>query len=378
MTSYLMIAIGVLACGVGFWLTFGTTSRRRLADEKPAEAIRSARLLFVVFGIDLLLQVYQLDGARQPLVVAVADAATTSAIFCLLGSYGGALVGRPALPKLVIGLALGLFALAVGRAAMPVFANFAGAPTLASALSLAWLGLAVALAFALARSQQNQLQAALPPKTSRRANTAFWPTMVGSAMWTIVAILVLRAALAPFLGSLPLLLAALDSPLVDTLCVVTFVTLGAAVGGFGRVVEETSPKPMARGDEDRRERLLRKGDAVLDRDFTDPGLTMPRLAAAVGCSEHRFSAALNQGRGINFFAYLNERRVREAMKLIRNGGMSTTDIAYACGYNSRSTFYAAFKSVTGQSPKEWRMKNDDIGSEVSEQADQDTLDQPEA
>jgi len=372
MTSYLMIAIGMVACCVGAWLTFRATNRKRLADEKPTEAALSARLLFLAYGVDLLLQAYQLDGARQPPGVAMVDAATTSAIFCLLSSYAGALVGRPAPARPVIGLALALFTLAVARAALPSLPPSTARSALHFGLGLAWLAVSLGLATAVALSQQRRLEASRPPKNGRRATTAVWPTTVGWAMWAIVGIVALRSVTAPFLGPLPALRAAFDTPLVDTLCIVTFVALGAVAGGFGRVVEGPPTKPPLTGDEDRRERLLIKGDAVLDRDFADPGLTMPRLAAAVGCSEHRFSAALNQGRGINFFTYLNERRVREAMRLIRTGGMSTTDIAYACGYNSRSTFYAAFRSVTGQNPTEWRSGGGNRDGELSERADPDT------
>jgi len=372
MISYLMIAIGVLACAVGFWLTFGRTTRKRLDAEDSVETARRARLLFLVYAIDLVLQVYQLEGARQPAAIAIVDAATTSAIFCLLAAYAGALVGSAAPPRSVLVLALGLFAVAFGRALILTIPSFATRSTTLLGLGLLWLVMSLGLALAVAVAQQRRLNAVTSVRASRRAAPANWAKIVGTAAWAIVGVIVLRTASAPFLGPFPSLRAALDAPLVDTLCVVTFVALGAGVGGFGRVVADSSPKQTKTGDEDRRERLLLRGDAILNRDFADPGLTMPRLAAAVGCSEHRFSAALNQGRGINFFSYLNERRIREAQKLISAGRMSMTDIAYACGYNSRSTFYAAFRSVSGLNPAEWRASVDKRDGELSDQADQDT------
>jgi len=372
MVSYLMIAIGVLACALGIWLTFVGTTRQRIASENSVEAASRVRLLFLVYSLDLALQVYQLDGARQPPGIAIIDAATTSAIFCLLAAYAGALVGRTALPRSVVVLALGLLAVAIGRILIPMMPSFSARSIVQSGLGLAWLFMSLGLALAVAIAQQRRLNVATRVRPRGRADPALWPKIVGRAIWAIVGIIVVRTASAPFLGPIPSLRAALDTPLVDTLCVVTFVALGAAVGGFGRVVADSSPKQIETGDEDRRERLLLRGDAVLDREFADPGLTMPRLASAVGCSEHRFSAALNKGRGINFFSYVNERRIREAQNLITAGGMSMTDIAYACGYNSRSTFYAAFRSVSGQNPAEWRARLDNCETEMSGQADQDT------
>jgi len=372
MISYLMIAIGVLACALGIWLTFGRTTRKRLDAENSVAAAQRSRLLFLVYAIDLVVQVYQLDGARQPVAIAVVDAATTSAIFCLLAAYAGALVGSATLPRSVLVLALGLFAVAFGRAVISTMPSFAARSTTLLGLGLVWLVMSLGLALAVAVAQQRRLDVVASVRASRRADPASWAKIVGRAAWAIVGVIVVRTATAPFLGPFPSLSAALDTPLVDTLCVVTFVALGAAVGGFGQVVEGSPTKQATPSDEDRRERLLLRGDAVLDREFADPGLTMPRLAAAVGCSEHRFSAALNQGRGINFFTYVNERRIREAQRLITTGGMSMTDIAYACGYNSRSTFYAAFRSVSGRNPAEWRASVGECDDELSEQADQDT------
>jgi len=374
MISYLMIAIGVLACAAGIGLTFGRTTRKRLEAENSFETGRRARLLFLVYAIDLALQVYQLDGRRQPPGLAIIDAVTTSAIFCLLAGYAGALVGRTAPPRSVVVLALGLFAVAFGRAVIPAMPSFTSRSTTLLGLGFVWLVLSLGLALTVAIAQQRRLNAVIAARASRRADPANWAKIVGRAIWAVVGIIVVRTASAPFLGPFPSLHAALDTPLVDTLSVVTFVTLGAAVGGFGQVVEDSSPKQTITGDEDRRKRLLLRGDAVLDREFADPGLTMPRLASAVGCSEHRFSAALNQGRGINFFSYVNARRIREAQKLISAGGMSMTDIAYACGYNSRSTFYAAFRSVSGLNPAEWRASVHNCDDKLSEQADQDTSD----
>ena len=65
------------------------------------------------------------------------------------------------------------------------------------------------------------------------------------------------------------------------------------------------------------------------------------------------SQAINNQLGTTFPLYINELRIKEAVKLITSGyvdGHTQEALARECGFTSRSTFIAAFKKVTGVVP----------------------------
>lgn len=94
-----------------------------------------------------------------------------------------------------------------------------------------------------------------------------------------------------------------------------------------------------------------------ERIYLKPDLTLPELAGLLDCSINHLSQAINAGFGMSFFDYLNRYRVREAMRLLCPGEAETPtvlDVALQVGFNSTSTFYVAFKKVTGQTPAQYR------------------------
>ncbi len=93
------------------------------------------------------------------------------------------------------------------------------------------------------------------------------------------------------------------------------------------------------------------------RVYLQPDLTLPELADSLACSVNHLSQVINAGFGISFFDYLNQYRVKEAMALLAPcEGETPTVLAVALqvGFNSTSTFYVAFKKVTGQTPAQYR------------------------
>jgi AraC-like DNA-binding protein len=52
-----------------------------------------------------------------------------------------------------------------------------------------------------------------------------------------------------------------------------------------------------------------------------------------------------------------EYRVEEAKRLLREKiNIKVEEIAEEVGYNSKSSFNAAFKKITGKTPSEWRVE----------------------
>ena len=105
------------------------------------------------------------------------------------------------------------------------------------------------------------------------------------------------------------------------------------------------------------EQKLRELDRVMatDKLFRDEALTLTTLAEAVGLSAHQLSEVINTRFGVGFSRFVRERRIEDAKRLLREEPRaSALSVGLNCGFGSQSTFYAAFKEVTGQSPAAYR------------------------
>ena len=91
--------------------------------------------------------------------------------------------------------------------------------------------------------------------------------------------------------------------------------------------------------------------------YLDPNLTLPQLAQRLDCSVNHLSQVINSGFGMSFYDYVNGYRVRRAEELLGTSGAQSRailDVAHSVGFNSSSTFYSAFKRVTGSTPTQCR------------------------
>jgi AraC-like DNA-binding protein len=58
--------------------------------------------------------------------------------------------------------------------------------------------------------------------------------------------------------------------------------------------------------------------------------------------------------GMSIKQYQIQERIKEAKRLLRNTGLSVTDVAFELHYASSQKFAAQFKAVTGMTPGEYR------------------------
>lgn len=96
---------------------------------------------------------------------------------------------------------------------------------------------------------------------------------------------------------------------------------------------------------------------VNERLFADPGLTLGRLAAAVECTPHQLSEALNRFAGTTFSELLNRHRVADVkLQLLdpASDRFTIEGIGASAGFGSRSALYAAFRRLEGLTPAEVR------------------------
>ena len=90
--------------------------------------------------------------------------------------------------------------------------------------------------------------------------------------------------------------------------------------------------------------------------YSDPSLTISTLAQKINMGRTSLSQLINSASGSNFNDFINGFRIKEAIRLIemiKDENISITSIIYNAGFSDRSTFYRAFKKVTGMSPIEY-------------------------
>ncbi len=91
--------------------------------------------------------------------------------------------------------------------------------------------------------------------------------------------------------------------------------------------------------------------------FKTPGLTLRDLSDLLGISQNKASQVLNNHLNIGFYDFVNSWRVAQAKLLIGSEPKSLIEIAYEVGFNSKSTFNAAFKKHAGQTPSQYKKSN---------------------
>lgn len=85
--------------------------------------------------------------------------------------------------------------------------------------------------------------------------------------------------------------------------------------------------------------------------YKNPNLTLQDLAHELNISGHQLSQFLNNNLNKNFTRFVNEFRINEACRIITsNDKLTLESIGYDVGFNSKSTFFAAFKKQTGTTP----------------------------
>lgn len=81
-----------------------------------------------------------------------------------------------------------------------------------------------------------------------------------------------------------------------------------------------------------------------------------RLAEVSGTSAAHFARSFKQAFGVPPHRYLLTRRIERATALLRDTDTEITEIAFATGWSSLGTFGRTFRDVTGESPGEWRAR----------------------
>jgi len=134
----------------------------------------------------------------------------------------------------------------------------------------------------------------------------------------------------------------------------------AAADEQGQVTEKEQ-RVIKRLTAEQLERLSARLISLMETDrlFLDNDLNLPMVAERLGIGIHETSFLINQTTNSNFYNFINKYRVNEAKKLLGSAKMEQLNmlgIAFASGFNSKTTFNTTFKKMVGVSPSEY-LKN---------------------
>jgi ligand-binding sensor domain-containing protein/AraC-like DNA-binding protein len=80
--------------------------------------------------------------------------------------------------------------------------------------------------------------------------------------------------------------------------------------------------------------------------YLDPDINLQKLADDLDVKRHLLSLAINKGKKCNYFDLINNYRIIKSKEMILSQNylhLSLEGIAQKCGFNSKTTFYSAFK-----------------------------------
>ncbi|MEN9306805.1 MAG: hypothetical protein RL173_737 [Fibrobacterota bacterium] len=123
---------------------------------------------------------------------------------------------------------------------------------------------------------------------------------------------------------------------------------GAQSGSFPGLV----PDPVTLNDS----RSLQREQLVvsLREKFNDPELSLDSFALAQGMSPRLVATLIKEGTQLHFKGALNELRLTEAARLLKESKANVSEIAYAVGFQNPSHFGRAFREKYGVSPTDFR------------------------
>ncbi|WP_318310325.1 helix-turn-helix domain-containing protein [Flagellimonas crocea] len=89
--------------------------------------------------------------------------------------------------------------------------------------------------------------------------------------------------------------------------------------------------------------------------YRNNAIGLDDLSEYIEENRYKVSQVMNTYFSKNFYSFLNEYRIKEAKYLlVSDPALSVKAIMYEVGYNSKNSFYSAFKKVTGVSPNDYR------------------------
>lgn len=95
-------------------------------------------------------------------------------------------------------------------------------------------------------------------------------------------------------------------------------------------------------------------DQYIDQHYND--ISLAEAAEYFGFNRNYFSTMVKEKTGKSFVEHVDDRRMREARRLLARPNVSLKEIIETIGYSSKSFFYKKFKHYYGMTPAEMRKR----------------------
>lgn len=127
------------------------------------------------------------------------------------------------------------------------------------------------------------------------------------------------------------------------------------------IVQELQKYQRSALKDDTREMILLQLEKIMHEEelYTDSQISLEELAMKLSTNSKHLSQAINESHQKNFFNYINDLRISKAKMMLQgetHTNLSIEGIAKEVGFQSKSSFYTAFKKATGVTPTEFKLQ----------------------
>ena len=118
----------------------------------------------------------------------------------------------------------------------------------------------------------------------------------------------------------------------------------------------------AQGQKEKIDKIEVKGnnDALMERimkcinaNLTDPDFNVEKLTEEAGISRAQLHRKMKEIAGVSTGEFIRNLRLEQAARLIGEGKINITQVAYYVGFNNQTHFSTIFKKHFGMSPSEY-------------------------
>lgn len=124
------------------------------------------------------------------------------------------------------------------------------------------------------------------------------------------------------------------------------------------IYEEKNGEDLTVSDEEFDEELVILKEYMMEeKPFLNPNLTIQDISKEIEIPVRDLSILINHKLGQHFYDFVNTYRIEQAMDTLKDAAknkVTILEILYEVGFNSKSSFNAAFKKHTGKTPTSYR------------------------
>ena len=99
--------------------------------------------------------------------------------------------------------------------------------------------------------------------------------------------------------------------------------------------------------------LMKRVMKAVNECYTDPDFNVEALSQKVGVSRAQLHRRIKEITGLTTSDFLRNIRMEQAARLLKEGKINITQVAYSVGYNNQTHFSTVFKAHFGMSPTEY-------------------------